>query len=593
MSLLEGWKRSHRCAETAGLATGATVTVMGWVQKRRNLGGLVFIDLRDRSGIVQLVVDAEHAGQAAFALAADVRQEFVLAVQGTVRARVGNQVNEKMATGHLEIWAEAVRVLSESAVLPYNLDDERASDQMRYQYRYLDLRQPRMQANLLKRHEVCRAVREHLSDNAFFEIETPMLCRSTPEGARDYLVPSRIQPGTFYALPQSPQIYKQLLMHAGYDRYFQLARCFRDEDLRADRQPEFTQIDMEMAFVEADDVMAVAEGMMNHVFEKTLGHVPVPVWPRMTYAAALDQYGSDKPDTRFDMLIQTVNPIFQNSDFPMFGPALKGGRLAAICVPGGAAFTRKEIDALAAVAKTYRAGGLAWYVPGEMPRGSIVKAVDADADAALRKLFDAGENDLFFVIADADAETASIAMGQVRLEVARKLNLLDAETFCPVWVTEFPFFEYDKESGSFMAMHHPFTMPVAEDLPLLASRKQDVRAQAYDMVINGVEIASGSIRIHDSTLQEQMFAQLGFSHDQAWERFGFLLEAFRYGTPPHGGIALGLDRLVMLLCGADTIRDVIAFPKMQNASDLMTEAPNCVPDEVLKELKLACVGVKG
>nr|MDD6336172.1 aspartate--tRNA ligase [bacterium] len=582
--LLGGWHRSHMCAEVAGVAVGQKVTVMGWVQKRRNLGGLVFIDLRDRTGILQVVVDAARAGQETFERAGDVRGEYVLAFQGEVSARQGSQINERMETGHVEVLADAMKVLSESAVLPYNLEDERISDQLKYKYRYLDLRSPAMQARLKTRHEVCRVVREYLSNQGFLEIETPMLCRSTPEGARDYLVPSRVFPGNFYALPQSPQLYKQLLMLSGYDRYFQLARCFRDEDLRADRQPEFTQIDMEMSFVEMEDVMRVGEGMINEVYRAVRGIERTEPWLRMPYAQAIETYGSDKPDMRFGMTLQTVTEIFANTTCALFAPAIAGGRISAIKVDGGAKFTRKEIDALAEVAKLYRAKGLAWLVPGNPPRGSVAKALTETEINALKDCLGAGEGDLILMVADVKPDVASMALGQVRLEVGRRMGLMDKDAYCPLWVTEFPFFEYDEGEGRYVAMHHPFTMPMDEDLPLLEENPGAVRAKAYDIVINGVEIASGSIRIHSAELQERMFGLLGFTHEQAWERFGFLLEAFKYGPPPHGGIAPGLDRLVMLLTGADSIRDVIAFPKMQNANCLMTEAPNVVDKKQLEDL---------
>ncbi|MCL2433306.1 MAG: aspartate--tRNA ligase [Clostridia bacterium] len=582
---LAGWKRTHLCAAVANAEINTTVTVMGWVQKRRNLGGLVFIDLRDYTGIVQVVVDAARAGQAAFDEAGDARGESVMAFRGTVSARVGNQINKELKTGHVEILCDELKTLSQCAVLPYNLDDPRTSDALKYKHRYLGLRSPELQQNLRMRHKICRTVRDYLDAQGFCEIETPMLCRSTPEGARDYLVPSRVSPGQFYALPQSPQIYKQLLMVSGCDRYYQLARCFRDEDLRADRQPEFTQIDMEMSFVEQEDVLEVSEGMINAVFAAVSPGHEIMQWPRMSYAQAMEQYGSDKPDMRVEMLLQTVNSVFAASEHPLWQGG-KNGRIAAICVPEGGKLTRKEIDALAEVAKTYRAGGLAWYVPGEPPRGSILKAL-SDAEATdLCQVLKANNNDLVLIISDADYNITSTALGHVRLAVAEKLDMLNPAVLKPLWVTEFPFFEHDRENDAYIAMHHPFTMPMEQDIPLLETRPQDVRAQAYDIVINGTEIASGSIRIHDSALQERMFALLKIEREEAWRRFGFLLEAFRYGPPPHGGIAPGLDRLAMLLCGAESIRDVVAFPKMQNARDIMSDAPNTVDEEQLGVLGL-------
>lgn len=585
--LLSGWKRSHRCGEVATCKVGDVVTVMGWVQKRRNLGGLVFLDLRDRSGVLQVVVDENRAGKAAFDAAYDVRNEFVVAARGVVSARVGSQINPNMLTGHVEVLCDELKILSESQPLPFNLDDENVQDAMKLKYRYLDLRRGKLQQNIMLRHDVVKAVREYLDSQGFLEIETPILCRSTPEGARDYLVPSRVHPGKFYALPQSPQLYKQILMLSGYDRYYQIARCFRDEDLRADRQPEFTQIDMEMSFVEMEDVFAVCEGMLNNVFEKVKG-IKMGAWPRMPYAKAMEQYGSDKPDIRFGLLLETVTEIFAQSAFAMFAQVAQKGCVTAIKVPkGGEKFSRKEIDALTEVAKTYRAKGLAWLINEEPLRGSIAKALSVEEVEALFKTLEVEQGDLVLLVADENTERAQTALGQVRLEIGRRLGLMDKQTFCPLWVTEFPFFEYDEEENRYIAKHHPFTMPMDDDLDLLDRSPGDVRAKAYDIVINGTEIASGSIRIHSAQLQEKMFEHLGFTKEQAWQRFGFLLEAFQYGPPPHGGIAPGLDRLVMLLCGSDSIRDVIAFPKVQNASDLMTEAPNIVDAKQLTELGLA------
>ncbi|MCL2434330.1 MAG: aspartate--tRNA ligase [Clostridia bacterium] len=603
---LAGWKRTHLCSAVANAQPGEAVTVMGWVQKRRNLGGLVFIDLRDYTGIVQVVVDAARAGQAAFDEAGDARGESVMAFRGTVSARVGNQINRELATGHVEILCDELKTLSQSAVLPYNLDDPRTSDALKYKHRYLGLRSPELQRNLRMRHTICRTVRDYLDANGFCEIETPMLCRSTPEGARDYLVPSRVSPGQFYALPQSPQIYKQLLMVAGCDRYYQLARCFRDEDLRADRQPEFTQIDLEMSFVDQEDVLELVEGMLQTVLPscalslasegKGFGGNPAASalsgrafpWPRLTYAVAMEDYGSDKPDIRFELKLKTVNSVFASSEHPLWQPG-KAGRIAALCVPTGGSLTRKEIDALAEVAKTYKAGGLAWYVPGDPPRGSILKALSPEEAQELCAAFGASHGDLILLVSDGDAETASTALGQVRLALGKQLSLYNPAAFAPLWVTDFPLLEF--ADGRWYAKHHPFTMPMEEDIPLLSADPGRVRAKAYDAVLNGVEIGGGSIRIHNSELQQQMLEVLGFAPEEAKKQFGFLMEALSFGTPPHGGFAAGLDRLAMLLCGVPSIREVIAFPKMQNARDLMSDAPNVVDGEQLEVLGLRIADV--
>ena len=582
-------KRSHYCAQTAESAEGQSVTVVGWVQKRRNLGGLVFVDLRDRTGIVQVIADVAECGREIFDAAGQLHQEYCVGFSGVVRRRVGDQVNANRATGAVEIVAREMTVFSACDTLPFDPNNEQLSDNVRYKYRYLDLRRPAIQNNLHVRHKVTMAVRKYFDENGFWEIETPMLCRSTPEGARDYLVPSRLYPGSFYALPQSPQIYKQLLMVSGYDRYFQIARCFRDEDLRIDRQPEFTQIDVEMSFVEPDDIMAVTEGAFDAIFRDLGREGPGLNWPRMTFAQAMELYGSDKPDTRFGLQMATVNDVFADTALAMFGPALASGRLAALCVPGGGALTRKQIDSLTEVARTYHAGGLAWLVPSETPRGSIAKGISADETKALCERLGAGENDLIAIVADAKAAVASTALGQVRLAVAEMMGLIDHNAIAALWVTEFPLLEYDEEAGRYVAMHHPFTSPMLEDLPLMQTNPGAVRARAYDAVINGVEVGGGSCRIHELAMQERMFALLGFTKEQAQEQFGFLLEAFRYGAPPHGGVALGLDRLVWLLTNAGGIRDVIAFPKMQNANCLMADAPNVVDAKQLDEVHLQLV----
>ncbi len=582
---MTGRKRSAMCAELGECDIGQTVTLMGWCHRQRDLGGLLFILLRDRSGEIQLVAD-EATPADARARATRVRSEFVLAVTGEIVAR--SAPSPEMPTGQIEVLIRELRILSEAQTPPFYIEEEvQANEPLRLKYRYLDLRRPDMQRNLMLRHRVVRITRDYFDGAGFVEIETPMLIRSTPEGARDYLVPSRVFNGQFFALPQSPQLFKQLLMVAGYDRYMQIARCFRDEDLRADRQPEFTQIDLEMSFVDADDVMAINEGFMRRLFREVLDmEISLPL-PRLTYREAMTRFGSDKPDVRFGMELRDVSDLLADSAFAVFRDAIAaGGSVRAIAVPDGGTMSRKEIDSLAEYVKTYRAKGLAWLALAEPPRGSVVKFVDAETLAAIRDRLAAREGDLVLMVADRD-EVALEALGALRCEVARRRDLIDPQRYELLWVNEFPLLEYDDEAGRYVAKHHPFTAPLASDVPLLDSDPAAVRAQAYDMVLNGTELGGGSIRIHDAALQSRLLALLGFDRAQAEARFGFLLEAFRYGVPPHGGLAYGLDRLVMLLAGCDNIREVIAFPKVQNSSDLMTAAPAAVDAAQLEELGLA------
>jgi len=546
------------------------------------LGGLYFITLRDRSGEIQLVVTPESSAEVR-EKASRVRSEFVVACLGTVRKR--SAPNPAMKTGELEVSVSELRILSEAATPPFYIEENVAANEaLRLKYRYLDLRRPDMQKNLVLRHRIAKCARDYFDRNGFLEIETPMLGKSTPEGARDYLVPSRVKHGSFFALPQSPQLYKQLLMLAGYDRYMQITKCFRDEDLRADRQPEFTQIDLEMSFVDSDDVMRVAEGFLVEVLRDVMGITIEQSFPRLTYAEAMSRFGSDKPDIRFGLEFCNISDIAGQTDFPPFKNALEsGGSVRAICVPGGASLSRKEIEAFGEVAKTYRAGGIAWLIPSEPPRGSFLKFLSADNINSLAAAMDAGGEDLILIVSDSD-KTVFDALGAIRCEVASKMGLIDGKAMALLWITEFPLLEYDEEEGRFAAKHHPFTSPMLEDLALLDSDPASVRSNAYDIVLNGTELGGGSIRIHDRALQNKMFSLLGFTEEQATEQFGFLLDAFRFGAPPHGGLAFGLDRIAMLLGGCGSIRDVIAFPKVQNSSDLMTEAPAPVSTKQLDEL---------
>ncbi len=583
-----GLKRTHRCAELGDANIGEKVTVMGWTHKRRDLGGVIFIDLRDRSGLLQVVFNSA-LNQELFEKAESIRSEYVLAITGEVVKRAPETVNPKIATGEIEITAQELRILSRAETPPvYIEEDSDVNESVRLKYRYVDLRRPDMQKNLMLRHRVAKIARDYYDANGFLEIETPMLTKSTPEGARDYLVPSRVHPGKFFALPQSPQIFKQLLMVSGFDRYMQIVKCFRDEDLRADRQPEFTQIDLEMSFVNVDDVLAVNEGFVKKAFKEALDiDIPTP-FTRLTYKEAMDRFGSDKPDTRFGLELVNISDLVKDSGFKVFADAVKnGGSVRAVNAKGcGAKFSRREIDSLVEFVKIYKAKGMAWIVVEENElKSAITKFFNEDEIKSVLERVKAEPGDLICFIADKN-EVVFDSLGQLRLELARRLDIIDNSRFNFLWVTEFPLFEYDEEEKRWVAKHHPFTSPMDEDIALLDSDPGQVRAKAYDMVLNGVEIGGGSIRIHSQELQSKMFELLGFTQEQAWERFGFLLEAFKYGTPPHGGMAYGLDRLIMLMAGKSSIRDVIAFPKVQNASCLMTNAPDVVEQKQLKELHI-------
>ncbi len=588
-----GLKRTHKCTELSSQNIGETVTVMGWVQKQRNLGSLVFVDLRDRSGIVQLVFTDKDSEM--FEKAKSIRSEFVLAVVGEVSARAAEAVNKKMKTGDIEIIASELRILSTAETPPiYIEEDSQVNEQTRLKYRFLDLRRPDMQRNLMLRHRVAKVARDYYDENGFLEVETPILIKSTPEGARDYLVPSRVHPGKFFALPQSPQLFKQLLMVSGYDRYFQIAKCFRDEDLRADRQPEFTQIDIEMSFVNVEDVLNVNEGFVRRVFKEALDVELKDEFIRMPYAEAMERFGSDKPDIRFGMELINVSDTVANCGFKVFTDAVaNGGSVRAINAKGCAKFSRKEIDALVEVVKTYKAKGMAWISIDENNeiKSSFAKFMTEDEMKAILEKVDAQAGDLICFVADKNSVVFD-ALGQLRLEVARKLNILNPDEFKFLWVTEFPLFEYDEEDNRWVAKHHPFTSPMEEDIQYLDTDPGKVRAKAYDLVLNGVELGGGSIRIHMRELQSKMFDKLGMSEEEANQKFGFLLEAFKYGTPPHGGMAFGLDRLIMLMAKTQSIRDVIAFPKVQNASCLMSNAPDIVEPKQLDELHIGILDKK-
>ncbi len=584
MNTLEGLKRSCRVAEFTSDQENSELTLMGWCHRQRDMGNLFFITLRDRSGELQLVVDDESPAEA-LEIAKQVRSEFVLACRGILRKR--KDVNPNMPTGEWELHVSELRILSKSKTPPFYIEENiDTSEALRLEYRYLDLRRPDMQRNLIKRHQVTKVTRDFFDAKGFLEIETPMMIKSTPEGARDYLVPSRVFPGKFFALPQSPQLFKQLLMLSGYDRYLQIARCFRDEDLRADRQPEFTQIDLEMSFVQVEDVIEIIEEFISTLWDKVENYkVPLPI-PRLTYAEALRRYGVDNPDTRFGMELQDVSDLAKELDFKVFTGAVEdGGSVQLIVVPQGAGMTRREIDSLANFVKDYRAKGLAWLTNEEQVRGSFLKFVNSDWTDRLFAKVNAEKGDLLLFVADQN-DVVYDALGHLRNEVARRLNLIDESLWNFVWITEFPMFEYDEEAGRYVAVHHPFTSPMDEDLALLDTDPAKARAKAYDIVLNGNEIGGGSIRIHDQQLQRKIFSLLGMPEEESQKRFGFLLTAFEYGVPPHGGLAFGLDRLVMLLTKSASIRDVIAFPKVQNSSDLMTKAPTEVSVEQLTELGL-------
>ena len=581
-----GLKRSHRCTEVTTANIGQEVTVMGWVQKSRNKGGIIFVDLRDRSGILQIIFEESDCGAESFAKAEKLRSEYVIAVTGRVEARSG-AVNENLATGDIEVRANSLRILSESETPPFPIEENsKTKEELRLKYRFLDLRRPDMQRNLLLRSKIAILTRQFLAEEGFLEIETPTLIKSTPEGARDYLVPSRVHPGSFYALPQSPQLFKQLLMCSGYDRYFQLARCYRDEDLRADRQPEFTQIDMELSFVDVDDVIDVNERLLHKLFKEILNvEIPQPI-PRMTWQEAMDRFGSDKPDLRFGMELKNVSDVVKDCEFVVFKGALEnGGTVRGINAEGQGHMPRKKIDALVEFAKGYGAKGLAYVAIQEdgSYKSSFAKFMTEEQMAALISAMDGKPGDLLLFAADKNKVVWDV-LGNLRLEIARQLDLLKKDDFKFLWVTEFPLLEYSEEQGRFVAMHHPFTMPMDEDWHLIDSNPGAVRAKAYDIVLNGTEIGGGSVRIHQSDIQSKMFEVLGFTPEKAQEQFGFLLEAFKYGVPPHAGLAYGLDRVVMLMGGCDSIREVIAFPKVKDASCLMTEAPTPVDPKQLEEL---------
>lgn len=588
---MRGLKRTCRCAELSEENIGQEVTVMGWVQKARNTGGLIFVDLRDRSGLLQINFQEEKLGQELFDKAYKLRSEFVIAVVGTVVAREGG-INKNLPTGAIEVVATKLRVLSEAQTPPFPIEEDiKTKEDLRLKYRYLDLRRPDLQRNLIMRSKIATLTRQFLADEGFLEIETPMLNKSTPEGARDYLVPSRVHPGCFYALPQSPQLFKQLLMCSGYDRYFQLARCFRDEDLRADRQPEFTQIDMELSFVDEDDVMDVNERLLQKLFKEILDiDIELPI-QRMTWQEAMDRFGSDKPDLRFGMELTDVSEVVAGCGFGVFTGALEnGGSVRGINAKGQGSMPRKKIDALVKFAKDFGAKGLAYLCVNEdgTYKSSFAKFMTEDELSALVQKMDGQPGDLLLFAADKNKIVYDV-LGNLRLELAKQLDLLDKNEYRFLWVTEFPQFEYSEEEQRYVAMHHPFTMPMEEDLDLLETEPGKVRARAYDIVLNGTEIGGGSIRIHQDDIQERMFEALGFTKESAYEQFGFLMNAFKYGVPPHAGLAYGLDRLVMLMAKQDSIRDVIAFPKVKDASCLMTEAPSRVDEKQLEELS---IGIK-
>ena len=588
---MQGLHRSHRCTEVNNTMIGNTVTVMGWVQKSRNKGGIIFVDLRDRSGILQVIFEEANCGEESFAKAEKLRSEFVVAITGEVAKR-GGAVNENLATGDIEVIAKDIRILAEADTPPFPIEENsKTKEDLRLKYRYLDLRRPDLQKNIMMRSKVTTLVRSFMADEGFIEIETPTLCKSTPEGARDYLVPSRVHPGEFYALPQSPQIYKQLLMCSGYDRYFQIARCYRDEDLRADRQPEFTQIDMELSFVDVDDVIDVNERLLAKLFKEVIGvDVQLPI-QRMTYKEAMERFGSDKPDLRFGMELCDVTDVVKDCEFVVFKNAIEaGGSVRGINAEGQGAMPRKKIDALVDFAKGYGAKGLAYiaiHEDGTM-KSSFAKFMKDEEMQALVEKMNGKPGDLLLFAADKSKLVYDV-LGALRLEIADQLGLLKKDEYRFVWITEFPLLEWSEELGRYQAMHHPFTMPMEEDLQYIESDPGRVRAKAYDIVLNGTEIGGGSVRIHQDDIQEMMFKALGFTMERAYDQFGFLLNAFKYGVPPHAGLAYGLDRLVMLMAQEDSIRDVIAFPKVKDASCLMSEAPNTVDAKQLEELGISIV----
>jgi len=588
---LGNWKRTHRCGDLSAEHIGQDVCLMGWVQRRRDHGGLIFIDLRDREGIVQLALDPDRDLES-LQKAEQVRNEFVLAAKGTVSPRPEGTVNPKMKTGEVEVEINELKILNRSETPPFMLDEfTEVAENIRLKYRFLDLRRPALQSNMLMRHLVAKTVRNYLDGQGFIEVETPVLTKSTPEGARDYLVPSRVNTGNFYALPQSPQLFKQLLMVSGFDRYFQIVKCFRDEDLRADRQPEFTQIDCELSYVNRDDVMEVMEGMIAAIFKEAIGvEVQLPM-ARLSYAEALERFGVDNPDLRFDLELITITDLVANSDFKVFADvAASGGLVKALNAKGCASFSRKELDDLTDFVKIYGAKGLAWVKVNEGGwQSPIAKFFKEDELAALNDKLGAEVGDLLLFMADKPA-VANEALGRLRGHLGQKLGLADKQDYKFVWITDFPLFEYDEDEKRHVAVHHPFTSPLEEDIPLLDSEPGKVRAQAYDLVLNGSEVGGGSIRIHDQSVQSRMFEMLGIDGQEQREKFGFLLDALSYGAPPHGGIAFGLDRLMMILTGADSIRDVIAFPKTQKATCLLSDAPSVASEKQLQELGIRLRG---
>ncbi len=585
---MKGLKRTHRCTEVSKENIGETVTIMGWVQRRRNLGHMIFVLVRDRSGLLQVIFDGNEIEEELFTKAGTLRNEFVVAIVGKVEAR-SEDINPNMKTGEIEIRAEQLRILSESQTPPFPIEENsQTKEEIRLKYRYLDLRRPDLQKNLIMRSQIATLARAFLAEEGFLEIETPTLCKSTPEGARDYLVPSRVHPGNFYALPQSPQLFKQLLMCSGYDRYFQLARCYRDEDLRADRQPEFTQIDMELSFVDVDDVIDVNERLLAKLFREVLGvEIPLPI-PRMTWQEAMDRFGSDKPDIRFGMELKDISDLVKDCGFGVFTGALEnGGTVRGINANGQGAMPRKKIDALVEFAKGYGAKGLAYLSIGEdgSYKSSFAKFMAEEELSAIVERLEGKPGDLLFFAAD-KTNIVYAVLGALRLELAKQMGLLKKEEYKFLWVVEFPLLEFSEEENRYVAMHHPFTMPMDEDIPLLDTDPGKVRAKAYDITLNGTELGGGSVRIYQGEIQEKMFEILGFSKESAYQQFGFLLNAFEYGVPPHAGLAYGFDRLVMLMAKQDNIRDVIAFPKVKDASCLMSEAPNVVDKKQLEELKI-------
>lgn len=591
VEFLTGMKRTAMCGELRADSIGKEVVIMGWVNRRRDLGSLIFVQLRDRSGIVQAVFDSETTDKQLFEKASSIKMEYVIAVRGKVRRRVGDNVNPNMETGEIEVVADELRILYESDTLPFVVGDITAGELLRLKYRYLDLRRADLQHNLMIRSKAAYSIREYLTQEGFLEIETPFLGKSTPEGARDYLVPSRVHPNKYYALPQSPQLYKQLLMIGGMDRYYQIVKCFRDEDLRANRQPEFTQIDLEMSFVDSEeDVMNIAEGLIIKLF-RDIRNIELPApFRRMTYAEAMAGYGSDKPDLRFDMKIKDVSEAVRESGFTVFENAVQaGGSVQAIKLEGKEkSLSRKDFDKLNEFIKAYGVKGVAWLAEGsdQTVRSSFASKMNRESLDKLRELTGLQEGDVLFVVADADTERAQTAVGALRCELAERFGLIKDDGFAVTWIVDFPLFEYSEEEGRLVAKHHPFTSPKNEDLPLMKTDPAAVRAKAYDLVINGEEVGGGSLRIYSREVQELMFETLGFTEEQIKDKFGYFVDAFKYGTPPHGGLAFGFDRLIMQLCGAQSIRDVIAFPKIQNASCVMSQAPSEVEEKQLRELSI-------